>query len=289
MTIRQRTSQLPDRSQPHASRPVPEVAGVAHRYVETGRLGIHIAEAGSGPPLLLLHGWPQHWYAWREVIPLLADSWRLICPDLRGFATYSSGRPLASDERIPDGVAGHAEHGGKAGHRHKEYKDWSADRVSGLRVDVDGGAPGAAVEGDQVPAAAVDGGAEVAGRARHHRPGDTALPHAEAVRIGVDGCAPGAAVERERVPLAINGNAEAGRCARHCLQVAAWVDGGWFTPGGAIEGDHVRAVVDGGAEAGARTRHRAQLVARIYGRGGAPGSPVERERVGAVVDGNTEA
>ena len=85
MTIRQRASQLPERSQPHASRPVPEVAGVAHRYVQTGRLGIHIAEAGSGPPVLLLHGWPQHWYAWRELIPLLAGSRRLICPDLRGF------------------------------------------------------------------------------------------------------------------------------------------------------------------------------------------------------------
>ena len=85
MIIRQRTSQLPERSQPHASRPLPEVAGVAHRYIETGRLGAHIAEAGSGPPVLLLHGWPQHWYAWRELIPLLAGSRHLICPDLRGF------------------------------------------------------------------------------------------------------------------------------------------------------------------------------------------------------------
>jgi pimeloyl-ACP methyl ester carboxylesterase len=58
---------------------------VAHRYIETGRLGVHIAEAGSGPPVLLLHGWPQHWYAWRELIPLLAGSRHLICPDLRGF------------------------------------------------------------------------------------------------------------------------------------------------------------------------------------------------------------
>jgi pimeloyl-ACP methyl ester carboxylesterase len=64
---------------------MPEVAGVAHRYVETRRLDVHIAEAGSGPPVLLLHGWPQHWYAWRELIPLLAGSWHLICPDLRGF------------------------------------------------------------------------------------------------------------------------------------------------------------------------------------------------------------
>jgi pimeloyl-ACP methyl ester carboxylesterase len=86
MTIQQRTSQVLARPQPvGSSRPMPEVAGVAHRYINTGRLDVHVAEAGSGPPVLLLHGWPQHWYAWRELIPLLAGSWRLICPDLRGF------------------------------------------------------------------------------------------------------------------------------------------------------------------------------------------------------------
>ena len=85
MTTQQHTSQLPAHPLPRASRPMPEVAGVTHHYVETSRLRMHIAEAGSGPPLLLLHGWPQHWYAWRKLIPLLAGSWRLICPDLRGF------------------------------------------------------------------------------------------------------------------------------------------------------------------------------------------------------------
>ena len=85
MTIHQRASQLPARAQPTASRPMPKVPGVEHRHVETGRLRVHVAEAGSGPPLLLLHGWPQHWYAWRKLIPLLAGSRRLICPDLRGF------------------------------------------------------------------------------------------------------------------------------------------------------------------------------------------------------------
>ena len=34
---------------------------------------------------MLLHGWPQHWYVWRDVIPLLAPHARVICPDLRGF------------------------------------------------------------------------------------------------------------------------------------------------------------------------------------------------------------
>jgi pimeloyl-ACP methyl ester carboxylesterase len=85
MTIHQRTSQPGARPQARSGWPMPEVPGVSHRYVSTGRLGVHIAEAGSGPPVLLLHGWPQHWYAWRELIPLLAGSWRLICPDLRGF------------------------------------------------------------------------------------------------------------------------------------------------------------------------------------------------------------
>ena len=44
-----------------------------------------MAEAGEGPPLVLLHGWPQHWWMWRELIPSLARRFRVIAPDLRGF------------------------------------------------------------------------------------------------------------------------------------------------------------------------------------------------------------
>ncbi|MGI9092625.1 MAG: alpha/beta fold hydrolase [Mycobacteriales bacterium] len=64
---------------------LPSVDGVRHRWVDTPRLRIHVAEAGAGEPLVLLHGWPQHWYAWRSLIPLLAGDFRVICPDLRGF------------------------------------------------------------------------------------------------------------------------------------------------------------------------------------------------------------
>jgi pimeloyl-ACP methyl ester carboxylesterase len=46
---------------------------------------MHVAEAGEGDPVVLLHGWPQHWYLWRHVIPPLAGHARVICPDLRGF------------------------------------------------------------------------------------------------------------------------------------------------------------------------------------------------------------
>ena len=45
---------------------------------------MHVAEAGAGEPIVLLHGWPQHWYCWRKVIPALAREHRVICPDLRG-------------------------------------------------------------------------------------------------------------------------------------------------------------------------------------------------------------
>jgi pimeloyl-ACP methyl ester carboxylesterase len=64
---------------------IPHVTGVEHEFVNAGGLRTHVATAGEGPPVVLLHGWPQHWYEWRDVIPLLAPHARVICPDLRGF------------------------------------------------------------------------------------------------------------------------------------------------------------------------------------------------------------
>lgn len=63
---------------------MPSLAGVEHRIVNAGGLAMHVAEAGSGEPLVMLHGWPQHWWCWRYVIPRLAERYRVICPDLRG-------------------------------------------------------------------------------------------------------------------------------------------------------------------------------------------------------------
>ncbi|MEA2367236.1 MAG: hypothetical protein QOI32_2748 [Thermoleophilaceae bacterium] len=64
---------------------IPHVTGVDHEFVNAGGLRTHVALAGEGPPVLLLHGWPQHWYAWRGVIPRVAPHARVIAPDLRGF------------------------------------------------------------------------------------------------------------------------------------------------------------------------------------------------------------
>jgi pimeloyl-ACP methyl ester carboxylesterase len=61
------------------------VPGVRHRTVSAGAVDLHVAEAGNGPPLLLLHGWPQHWWSFRKLIPRLAERYRVIAPDLRGW------------------------------------------------------------------------------------------------------------------------------------------------------------------------------------------------------------
>jgi pimeloyl-ACP methyl ester carboxylesterase len=67
---------------------MPQVEGVEHRFhdLPTG-VRVHVAEAGprDAPAVLAQHGWPQHWWAWRRVIPLLAGEYRVLCPDLRGF------------------------------------------------------------------------------------------------------------------------------------------------------------------------------------------------------------
>ncbi|MFZ1996754.1 MAG: alpha/beta hydrolase [Solirubrobacteraceae bacterium] len=64
---------------------LPTLKGVTHRDVNVNGVRLHVAGAGAGPPLLLLHGWPQHWWCWRRVIPSLASEYRIIAPDLRGF------------------------------------------------------------------------------------------------------------------------------------------------------------------------------------------------------------
>ena len=61
------------------------------QFVDTGGLRQHVVTGGEGPPLLLVHGWPQTWYAWRLVMPALAQKFHVIVPDQRG--TGLSGRP----------------------------------------------------------------------------------------------------------------------------------------------------------------------------------------------------
>jgi pimeloyl-ACP methyl ester carboxylesterase len=55
------------------------------RYVDAGELRQHAVTGGEGPPLLLIHGWPQTWYAWRLVMPALARDFQVVAVDQRGI------------------------------------------------------------------------------------------------------------------------------------------------------------------------------------------------------------
>ena len=67
---------------------LPELEGVQHQFVDLGGgVTIHVADAGptDGPPVMLVHGIPQNWWQWHELIgPLAGDGYRLLCQDLRG-------------------------------------------------------------------------------------------------------------------------------------------------------------------------------------------------------------
>jgi pimeloyl-ACP methyl ester carboxylesterase len=89
---------------------IPHVEGVKHRFVDANGIRVHVAEAGpdrpDGPPILLLHGWPQHWYMWRRVIAGLRSDRRLLAPDLRGFGwSEAPGRGYDGETFAADQVA----------------------------------------------------------------------------------------------------------------------------------------------------------------------------------------
>jgi pimeloyl-ACP methyl ester carboxylesterase len=55
------------------------------RFVDTGELRMHAVTGGDGPPLLLVHGWPQSWYQWRMLMPALARDFQVVAVDQRGI------------------------------------------------------------------------------------------------------------------------------------------------------------------------------------------------------------
>src|SRR5262245_47451741 len=78
----------------------PPDADRSHRLVAVNGVRLHLVEAGTGPPVLLLHGFPEFWYSWRHQLPALAQAgFHAIAPDLRGYnlsdkpARTSSYRP----------------------------------------------------------------------------------------------------------------------------------------------------------------------------------------------------
>lgn len=74
-------------------------------YAEVGDVTLHYVEAGAGPLVVLLHGFPEFWYSWREQIaPLAKAGYRVVAPDLRGYdlsskpgayTDYTADKPAA--------------------------------------------------------------------------------------------------------------------------------------------------------------------------------------------------
>ena len=71
---------------------------VDHRTATVNGINIHFVVQGEGAPVILLHGWPEFWYGWREQIPVLSERFQVIVPDMRGFG-YSDKPARGYDTR----------------------------------------------------------------------------------------------------------------------------------------------------------------------------------------------
>jgi pimeloyl-ACP methyl ester carboxylesterase len=85
------------------------IPGISHHWLDLEDIRLHYVEGGNdaGPPLMLLHGFPQSWVMWRKVLPLLLASYHVIAVDLPGYGDsakpddpprYDKGR-MAADIR----------------------------------------------------------------------------------------------------------------------------------------------------------------------------------------------
>src|SRR5262245_36999466 len=73
--------------------------GFSTAEVDVGETTIFIRRKGSGPPLLLLHGFPQTHLMWHRVAPALAENFTVVCADLRGYG--ASGKPPSRPDHAP--------------------------------------------------------------------------------------------------------------------------------------------------------------------------------------------
>ena len=74
-------------------------AGFASATLDTGETSIFVRHGGNGPPLLLLHGFPETHLMWRDVAPALARDFTVVCADLRGYG--ASGCPASAEDHAP--------------------------------------------------------------------------------------------------------------------------------------------------------------------------------------------
>jgi pimeloyl-ACP methyl ester carboxylesterase len=68
---------------------------ITQRSIVTNGINLHIAEAGEGPLVLLVHGFPESWYSWRHQLPALAAAgFHAVAPDVRGYGRSDAPEPI---------------------------------------------------------------------------------------------------------------------------------------------------------------------------------------------------
>ena len=80
--------------------------GFEHRTVAVNGVRLHYVIGGRGPAVVLLHGFPETWYAWRGVMPMLAKEHTVIVPDLRGVGESSIEESGYDRETLAEDVHG---------------------------------------------------------------------------------------------------------------------------------------------------------------------------------------
>lgn len=84
----------------------PHTTSIELRQIETNGIHANVAIAGSGPAVVLLHGFPHTWRLWSEIIGPLSAHYRVIAPDLRGFGASSRASDGYDAETLATDIAG---------------------------------------------------------------------------------------------------------------------------------------------------------------------------------------
>ena len=74
------------------------MADLQGEIAQVNGIRVHFVRTGEGPMVVLLHGWPQTWFMWRKLIPVLAERFTVVAPDLRGYG-LSDKPPTGYDKR----------------------------------------------------------------------------------------------------------------------------------------------------------------------------------------------
>src|SRR5436309_10490797 len=78
-------------------------------YADVGDVRLHYVEAGSGPLVVLLHGFPEFWFGWRlQIAALAAAGFRVVAPDMRGYNLSSrpAGVRAYGADKVADDITG---------------------------------------------------------------------------------------------------------------------------------------------------------------------------------------